>query len=110
MKLSAFASLHKYANYLVSRAYLGTPDERESLLAQLNEKLKAEYPDVPQFRMEHLGGAVEVQGFDLFAIFQQEIELGENKYRRVTGLIQRKEGASEPAFSINTMEYSKYQP
>jgi hypothetical protein len=110
LKLVAFASLNKYANHLVSRAHFGAPDERQSLLEQLNEELEAEYPDVPQFRMEHLGAAVNIQGSDLSAVFRQEIELGENRFKRVMGMVQRKEKGSEPVFSINAMEYTKYQP
>lgn len=110
LKLVAFASLNKYANYLVSRAHFGPPDERQSLLEHLNEELGAEYPDVPQFRMEHLGAAVNIQGFDLSAVFRQEIDLGDNRFKRVMGMVQRKEKGSEPTFSINAMEYEKYRP
>ena len=54
MQLGAFASLNKYATWLVSRAYLGNPKERQSMLEQLNARLKKEHPAVPPFRIEHL--------------------------------------------------------
>ena len=110
MKLIAFASLHRYANFLVARAYLGNPRERQSLLEQLNERLKAADPNASPFRMEHLAGAVTSASVDLAALFQQEIALKENKYRKLTGHIMRKEKGMEPTFSIGAMEYTKYRP
>ena len=107
MKLGAFASLHKYASYLVARAYLGDSTARQALLDQLNSKLQTERPNVPAFRMEHLGAAISTNTFDLGAAFQQEIELGNDKYEKVTGNIMRKEKGATPTFSIQTMKFSK---
>jgi len=107
LKLDAFASLNKYANYLVARAWLGDPTERQTLLDQLNEKLKADHPDLPPFAIEHLGAAVPLQNMDLSAVFQQEIVLGENQFKRVAGHILRKEKGAVPIFMIHTMDDSK---
>ena len=80
------------------------------MLKQLNDRLKEEEPDASPFRMEHLEAAVSGPDFGLAALFQQEIELKENKYRRLTGHIMRKEKGIDPTFSIRAMEYTKYRP
>jgi hypothetical protein len=110
LKLNAFASLNKYANFLVARAHLGAPDEREKLLAALNSKLEADHPGDPAFRMEHLGAAIRTDDMDLSAVFQQVIELGDNQYKQLTGTILRKEPGSEPTISIIPLEYQKDRP
>lgn len=110
LQLGAFASLNKYANYLAARAHLGDARQRQSLLDQLNGKLKTEQPQVPAFRMEHLGGALNIQTVDLTAAFEQEIELEPGKFKRVTGSILRKEKGAPPIFSVRAMEYAKLRP
>jgi hypothetical protein len=110
MGLFPFASLKKYAVFLVSRAFLGDPKSRMALLHQLNSKLHAERLVVPSFRMEHLGAADCPLNHDLSAVFVQEIDLGGAHFKRVTGLVSRKEKGAEPIFSIQSMEYQKYRP
>ncbi len=110
LQLGAFASLNKYANYLAARAHLGDAKQRQSLLDQLNEKLKTEQPTTPAFRTEHLGGALNTPTVDLTAAFEQEIELEPGKFKRVTGSILRKEKGVPPIFSIRAMEYTKLRP
>jgi hypothetical protein len=110
MKLGAFSSLHTYARHLAARPFLGTSKERQELLDQLNARLKAEKPDLPPFRMEHLGSALQMKGFDLVAGFEQEIELEPNKFKRVMGTVMRKQKGMPPEFLIRTMDFSKYRP
>ncbi len=110
LQLGAFASLNRYANFLAARAHLGDAKQRQSLLDQLNDKLKTEQPTAPAFRMEHLGGALNTPRVDLTAAFEQEIELEPGKFKRVTGSILRKEKGAPPAFSISAMEYMKLRP
>ena len=98
MKLNAFASLHKYVYFLVSRAYLGDLADRNTLLDELNAALKIKEPNVPAFRMDHLAGASTTDNVELFANFQQELALEEAKLKRVTGIVVRKlERRSQPS-------------
>jgi hypothetical protein len=110
MKLIAFGSLHKYANFLVSRAFLGEPAERQSLLEQLNRTLEREDANIPAFRMEHLGAANSAFNVGLFAMFQQEVELEQNRFKQVSGTIIRKDKDAEPTFTIRTTNVQKYRP
>jgi len=110
LKLAAFASLDKYAIFLAARSHLGDPKERQVVLDQLNDKLKAEQPELPRFGMEDLSGAFNTKSVDLMGVFAQEIEVAPNKFKSITGNIARKEKGSPPTFSINVREFSKYRP
>lgn len=114
MKFDAFASLHKYVNFLTSRAFLGTDAEREAILAALNAKLAVEAAESPPFLIEHLISASSVTtpqpGFKqthVGAAFQQEISLGDNRFRRVLGTVHVEEAGDAPTINIQVSEYRK---
>jgi hypothetical protein len=114
MKLDAFASLNKYAYYLASRPYLGNLADRNYLLVQMNQKLKAEDPTVPDFRIEDLGSASNTEDIHLSAVFKQVIELqtdGEHgrKFKEVTAIVVRRSRGSKPEITLNSNEYWKSQ-
>jgi hypothetical protein len=79
-------------------------------LAALNERLKAEHPDLPPFCIEHLAGAGSSDSMDLFAMFEHEIDLGDNKFRKVTGQVIRRQPLEERTVLIHTMDFSEYRP
>ncbi len=93
--------------FLVSRAYLGNPQERQALLDMVNEKLQIEQPTLPPFQMEDLEGAMSAKGVDLTAIFRLEIDLGDLNFKRVTATLIRKEKGAKPLVNIGTMEFKK---
>lgn len=110
MKLAIFASLHRYVSYLVAKAFLGEPAEREEIVRQLNKKLKKDHPNIPLFGMEHIAGAIRTDALSLSAVFMQEIELGDNRYQRVIAQISRKEDEDDLNIVIRIMDFSKYRP
>jgi hypothetical protein len=109
LQLVPFASLNKYANFFIARAYL-EPKERQPLLDELNTKLNIDLPDAPPFKFEHLGAAFSSPKLNLTAAFEQEIELEPNKFRRVIGTMVQKEKGGEPVCTFSSTEFSKYRP
>lgn len=109
MALGEFASWHRYTSYLVSRAFFGDATERVVLLTELNKKLAIDQPSGPPFQIVHLTAATRNEKFDLLASFEQEIALGNAKYRKLMGTVTRSKTESKPTFSINTMEFSKFR-
>jgi hypothetical protein len=113
LKLHNFGRLQPYAHWLAYRANLGKPKDRQQLLNQLNGTMLAEHPDLPLFRMEHLSGAASVKtklGDSSSAVFVQELPVGNNKYKKVTGMILTPPQGDKPLFKVSTMEFSKYRP
>lgn len=110
MKLGAFASLNKYATFLIYRAYLGDVTERDRLLEQLNNKLQLEDPKLPPFRMEHLvlandaTGIVMFKGAKLSAMFWQDVEIAPKKFLRVIANVSRQQESDVPTFKFITMK------
>jgi hypothetical protein len=113
MKLGAFASLQKFAMFLVSRAYLGTAEERVVLLNDLNVQLQQEqqklHPLVvpPPFELEHLGNALSTDKTPLLATFVQEVPLGDKKYQKITATIVKANKDEKPQITIVSMPISK---
>lgn len=113
MKLDAFASLQTYAKFLVSRAYLGTAEERVALLKDLNAQLQQEQPRLhplvvpPPFELEQLAIAFATDKNPLLATFIQEVPLGDKKYQKITATILKANKNEKPQITIVSLAFSK---
>jgi hypothetical protein len=108
-KLIPFTSLLPYASFFVNRAYLA-PAERQPILDLVNEKLKAEVPDVPPFTIEDIGGSWSTDKVDLSASFVREHELQPNQFKTVLAMVIRNEKGGRPICTITSHGFSKYRP
>ena len=110
LDLAAFASLHSYVKFLAARACLGHESERQAILAQINARLRVEHPGLPDFGIEHLDSAGTLEAGVHTAAFQQEIALGDNRYRRVLGVYIRRGMDAKAEITIVSNEFQKYRP
>jgi hypothetical protein len=117
--LDPVASLNKYLSFLAARSFLGDAESRETTLTQVNDQLQADAPGTRSFQIEHLTVAMSllngdpppgVTKFDLSAVFQQEIALGDNKYKKVLGTFNRETPDAAPTIRTSVLEYGKLHP
>jgi len=110
MKLNGVASLNKYATFLDCRAILGDATERQNILKQLNEKVKAELADAPPLTIEDIQSASRVGSGFLMARFEKVTDRQSKKFRRIDVDIQEHEKGTAPLYTVQSVGYEKRHP
>lgn len=110
LQLDPFASLNRYARFLAARTCLGNDEKRRAILNEVNVALLLKDAGMPLFKPEHIGASGVHAGGIFVAIFEQEIELGENRHRKATAIYTRRDPAANPAIQINVLDFATDRP
>ena len=105
--LQGFANLNKFARYLNARAMLGSPQERDLLLLELNKKVKADLPSAPKFTIEDLEQTYRTIPGALVARFVKIVEVEPNKFQRITGDVSQRQKSEAPTCQVVSGPYTK---
>jgi hypothetical protein len=104
--LAPFASMRRFARFIVARAHL-TPKERDDVLIQLNAQLSGELPGNPRFLIEHLSGVMQQPNQDQNLDFTQVNEVGPKELSEVTAFVTRNPKDGKQSARLNALKYFK---